>query len=58
MWDSRELHRAVGDVTLCVHKSQVAVMWLSLTAVYAVTLPNPKSRQLKLLSYPSALQPK
>lgn len=54
--NSRQLCRAVRDLTLCIHKSQVAVMWLCLTAVCSVTLPNPEFRHLKLLLYPSAHQ--
>lgn len=55
-WDSRQLCRAVRDFTSCIHKCQVAVMWLCLTAVCSVTLPNSEFRHLKLLLYPSAHQ--
>lgn len=56
IWDSRQLFRAVRDLSSCIHKSQVDVMWLCLTAVCSVTLPNPQFRHLKLLLYPSAHQ--
>lgn len=56
IWYSWQLCGAVRDLTLCIHKSQAAVMWLCLTAVCSVTLPNPEFRCLKLLLYPSARQ--